>query len=68
MGTWRLAPRWLHWLLPVLSQLLSAPTASTECGLRVLQDGVPTAIDTLLDAGIKVWMITGDKQVRAALR
>lgn len=30
-----------------------------------LQEGVPQAIDTLLDAGIKVWMITGDKQETA---
>lgn len=30
-----------------------------------LQDGVPAAIKTLLDAGIRVWMITGDKQETA---
>jgi len=30
----------------------------------MLQDGVPAAIQTLLDASIRVWMITGDKQVR----
>ncbi|CAK0743492.1 hypothetical protein CVIRNUC_001474 [Coccomyxa viridis] len=30
-----------------------------------LQDGVPAAIQTLLDAGIKVWVITGDKQETA---
>lgn len=30
-----------------------------------LQDGVPAAIETLLDAGIRVWMITGDKQETA---
>ncbi|KAK9806980.1 hypothetical protein WJX72_009386 [[Myrmecia] bisecta] len=30
-----------------------------------LQDGVPDAIQTLIDAGMKVWMITGDKQETA---
>jgi len=30
-----------------------------------LQDGVPAAIATLLTAGIRVWMITGDKQETA---
>mmetsp|Transcript_8499 Transcript_8499/g.24371 ORF Transcript_8499/g.24371 Transcript_8499/m.24371 type:complete len:1512 (+) Transcript_8499:120-4655(+) len=30
-----------------------------------LQNGVPEAIATLLEAGIKVWMITGDKQETA---
>ncbi|KAF2071974.1 hypothetical protein CYY_006711 [Polysphondylium violaceum] len=30
-----------------------------------LQDGVPEAIDYLLKAGIKVWIITGDKQETA---
>ena len=30
-----------------------------------LQDGVPEAIDTLLESGIRVWMITGDKQETA---
>lgn len=30
-----------------------------------LQDGVPAAISTLLDAGIRIWMITGDKQETA---
>jgi P-type E1-E2 ATPase len=28
-----------------------------------LQDGVPQAIEDLLNAGINVWMLTGDKQV-----
>ena len=30
-----------------------------------LQQGVPAAIETLLDAGIRIWMITGDKQETA---
>jgi P-type E1-E2 ATPase len=30
-----------------------------------LQDAVPEAIESLLIAGIKVWMITGDKQETA---
>ena len=29
-----------------------------------LQDGVPETIATLLDADIRVWVLTGDKQVR----
>lgn len=30
-----------------------------------LQDGVPDAIHTLMDAGIKVWVLTGDRQETA---
>jgi P-type E1-E2 ATPase len=30
-----------------------------------LQDGVPRAIATLRCAGIKVWLLTGDKQATA---
>lgn len=30
-----------------------------------LQDEVPESIATLIEAGIKVWMITGDKQETA---
>ena len=30
-----------------------------------LQEGVPAAISTMLSAGIRVWMITGDKQETA---
>lgn len=30
-----------------------------------VQDGVPEAIQSLLEAGIRVWMITGDKQETA---
>jgi magnesium-transporting ATPase (P-type) len=30
-----------------------------------LQDGVPEAIETLADAGIKLWVLTGDKQETA---
>jgi magnesium-transporting ATPase (P-type) len=30
-----------------------------------LQDEVPQSIATMLDAGVKVWMITGDKQETA---
>lgn len=29
------------------------------------QDGVPEALQTLLEAGMKVWVITGDKQETA---
>jgi len=30
-----------------------------------LQDGVPSTIDTLLKAGIHIWVLTGDKQETA---
>ena len=30
-----------------------------------LQDGVPEAIATLADAGIQIWVLTGDKQETA---
>ena len=30
-----------------------------------LQDGVPETIESLLKAGINVWMLTGDKQVNS---
>jgi hypothetical protein len=32
-----------------------------------LQDGVPETIATLRKAGIKVWVLTGDKQVKTGL-
>jgi P-type E1-E2 ATPase len=32
-----------------------------------LQKGVPETIKCLMDAGIKVWMLTGDKQVTLAV-
>ncbi|KAJ4756002.1 Phospholipid-transporting ATPase [Rhynchospora pubera] len=44
---------------------------SLECDLKILgvaaiedrlQDGVPETISTLRNAGIKIWMLTGDKQ------
>ena len=31
----------------------------------IMQEGVPEAISTLIDAGMRVWMITGDKQETA---
>ena len=30
-----------------------------------IQDGVPETIDSLMKAGIKVWVLTGDKQETA---
>lgn len=33
--------------------------------LPIVQDGVPEAIRTLIDGGMRVWMITGDKQETA---
>ena len=30
-----------------------------------LQEGVPEAISTLMNAGIKIWVLTGDKQVKS---
>ena len=55
-------------------EALAAVAGEVEAGLRLvgvtaiedkLQDGVPEAVATLLDAGIKVWVITGDKQETA---
>ena len=34
-------------------------------GVPVVQDGVPEAIQTLIEGGMRVWMITGDKQETA---
>ena len=28
-----------------------------------LQDGVPRCIETLMDSGLRLWVLTGDKQV-----
>jgi hypothetical protein len=39
------------------------PDASTHVSWK--QEGVPEAISTLIDAGMRVWMITGDKQETA---
>lgn len=33
-----------------------------------LQEGVPETIDKLRKAGIKVWVLTGDKQVQTGVR
>ncbi|KAG1338873.1 phospholipid-transporting ATPase 1 [Cocos nucifera] len=54
--------------------LLRAVAANVECNLHVLgasgiedklQRGVPEAIESLRQAGIKVWVLTGDKQETA---
>ncbi|GAB4833132.1 hypothetical protein Ancab_031378 [Ancistrocladus abbreviatus] len=53
------------------SAKLRQTAALIECNLRLLgvtgiedklQDGVPEAIESLRQAGIKVWVLTGDKQ------
>ncbi|GAB2300782.1 hypothetical protein Dimus_034818 [Dionaea muscipula] len=53
---------------------LRQTAALVECNLRLLgatgvedklQDGVPEAIESLRQAGIKVWVLTGDKQETA---
>ncbi|KAK3015803.1 hypothetical protein RJ639_007228 [Escallonia herrerae] len=53
---------------------LRQTAALIECNLRLLgatgiedklQDGVPEAIEALRQAGIKVWVLTGDKQETA---
>jgi P-type E1-E2 ATPase len=33
-----------------------------------LQDGVPECIEDLIDAGINVWVLTGDKEETAVSR
>ncbi|KAJ6797957.1 phospholipid-transporting ATPase 1 [Iris pallida] len=54
--------------------LLRAVAANIECNLQLLgasgiedklQEGVPEAIESLRQAGIKVWVLTGDKQETA---
>lgn len=54
--------------------LLRAVAAKIECNLQLLgasgiedklQQGVPEAIESLRQAGIKVWVLTGDKQETA---
>ncbi|GAB4856220.1 hypothetical protein Ancab_014146 [Ancistrocladus abbreviatus] len=56
------------------STKLRQTAALIECNLRLLgatgiedklQDGVPEAIESLRQAGIKVWVLTGDKQETA---
>lgn len=53
---------------------LRQTAATIECNLKLLgataiedklQDGVPEAIESLRQAGIKVWVLTGDKQETA---
>lgn len=55
-------------------ELLQESYSRMECDMELLgatgiedrlQDGVPDAIATLRNAGIKVWVLTGDKQVQA---
>ncbi|KAJ1283330.1 hypothetical protein BS78_03G120100 [Paspalum vaginatum] len=54
--------------------LLRSIAANIECNIHILgatgiedklQDGVPEAIESLRQAGIKVWILTGDKQETA---
>ena len=54
-------------------KLLHQSACRLECKLELLgatgiedrlQDGVPETIERLREAGIKVWVLTGDKQVR----
>ncbi|KAJ6836552.1 phospholipid-transporting ATPase 1 [Iris pallida] len=54
--------------------LLRAVAANVECNIQLLgasgiedklQEGVPEAIESLRQAGIKVWVLTGDKQETA---
>ena len=61
-------------LLEGREEALAEVAGEVETGLTLvgvtaiedkLQDGVPEAVATLLDAGIKVWVITGDKQETA---
>lgn len=40
-------------------------SASTLKSYLCLQEGVPDAIAALIEAGLRVWMITGDKQETA---
>ena len=46
------------------SCVMSCPSLAGATGIEDrLQDGVPEAIESLRAAGIKIWVLTGDKQV-----
>lgn len=60
--------------IKIREQLIEEITNEAESGLHLLgatavedklQVGVPEAIDTLLKAGIKIWILTGDKKETA---
>lgn len=62
---------------PALSTQVAAVSEEVERNLRLLgctaiedklQEGVPQCIKTLADAGIQLWVLTGDKMVRLKLR
>ena len=55
--------RWVVVLISIPHQCILTPGFVSSHLL--IQDGVPDAIQTLLDASIRVWMITGDKQETA---
>jgi phospholipid-transporting ATPase len=69
--------KWRNVLLsndPTKEQLLDSLGAEIEVGLELvgcsaiedkLQDGVPQAIQLLMSAGIRLWVLTGDKEETA---
>ncbi|ONK62796.1 uncharacterized protein A4U43_C07F8230 [Asparagus officinalis] len=73
-GEWQSAYERANTALLGRGGLLRAVAANIECNLQLLgasgiedklQQGVPEAIESLRQAGIKVWVLTGDKQETA---
>ncbi|KAH7667385.1 P-type ATPase subfamily IV protein [Dioscorea alata] len=71
---WQLAYNKAGALLTERAESLRAVALKIECSLHILgasgiedklQQGVPEAIESLRQAGIKVWVLTGDKQETA---
>ncbi|KAJ0978111.1 hypothetical protein J5N97_013585 [Dioscorea zingiberensis] len=71
---WQLAYDNAGTMLSERSESLRAVALKIECNLQILgasgiedklQQGVPEAIESLRQAGIKVWVLTGDKQETA---
>ena len=54
---------WPRFLLPLVTKMLLHVLSGATGIEDRLQDGVPEAIAGLRQAGIKVWVLTGDKQV-----
>ena len=55
-----------NWLQVFLISLTVRPYLSGGTGVEDrLQEGVPEAIESLREAGIKLWVLTGDKQETA---
>ena len=54
----------MRWRKPPYSHI-AEQTITTHEDVLLVQEGVPDAIAALIEAGMRVWMITGDKQETA---